>query len=82
MLERFVFRWVKVLPPSNAVSLLLSESFSHLMTRNAQPFVLRNLAILLLTGMLFTLSSFAIYNIAFGLARLALLLLLLRVPLV
>ena len=37
---------------------------------------------LLLTITLFALSSFAVYNIAFGLARLVLLPLLLRVPLV
>ena len=37
---------------------------------------------LLLTSTLFTFSSFAVYNIAFGLARLTLLPLLLRVPLV
>ncbi|KAH0828828.1 nucleoporin protein Ndc1-Nup [Lanmaoa asiatica] len=64
MLERFVFRWAKALPSSNA------------------PFVPRNLAMLLLTSTLFTLSSFAVYNIVFGLVRLALLPLLLRVPLV
>ena len=82
MLERFVFRWAKALPSSNAVSLFLSESISHLMTRHAQPFVPRNLAMLLLTSTLFTFSSFAVYNIVFGLSRLALLPLLLRVPLV
>ncbi|KAF8550767.1 hypothetical protein OG21DRAFT_1499585 [Imleria badia] len=64
MLERFVFRWAKALPSSNA------------------PFIPRNLVMLLLTSTLFTLSSLAVYNIAFGLARLALLPLLLRVPLV
>ncbi|KAG8221384.1 nucleoporin protein Ndc1-Nup [Butyriboletus roseoflavus] len=64
MLERFVFRWAKALPSTNA------------------PFVPRNLPMLLLTSTLFTLSSFAVYNIAFGLVRLALLPLLLRVPLV
>ena len=37
---------------------------------------------LLLTTTLFTLSSFAVYNIAFGLARLIFLPLLLRVPIV
>ncbi|KAF8436467.1 nucleoporin protein Ndc1-Nup, partial [Boletus edulis BED1] len=58
MLERFVFRWAKALPSSNAVSLVLSELFT-----------------------LFTFASFAVYNIAFGLARLALLPLLLRIPL-
>ncbi|KAI9462554.1 nucleoporin protein Ndc1-Nup [Boletus coccyginus] len=46
------------------------------------PFVPKNLIMLLLTSTLFTLSSFAVYNIAFALARLALLPFLLRVPLV
>ena len=55
---------------------------SCLVTRNAQPFIPRNLAVLLLTVTLFALSSFAVYNIAFGLARLVLLPVLLRVPLV
>lgn len=52
------------------------------MTRDVQPFVPRNLATLLLTSTFFTFSSFAVYNIAFGLVRLTLLPLFLRVPLV
>ncbi|KAG6369285.1 nucleoporin protein Ndc1-Nup [Boletus reticuloceps] len=48
---------------------------------SSAPFLPRNLAMLLLTSTLFTFASFAVYNIAFGLARLALLPLLLRIPL-
>ncbi|KAG9309703.1 nucleoporin protein Ndc1-Nup-domain-containing protein [Chiua virens] len=46
------------------------------------PFLPRNLGMLLLTVTLFTLSSFAVYNVVFGFVRLIILPLLLRVPLV
>ena len=56
--------------------------YSHPVTPNTQPFESRNRFMLAFTITLFTLSSFAVYNIAFGLARLIFLPLLLRVPLV
>ena len=82
MRERFVLRWAKTQPSSNAVGVVLFIHLARLVTPTTQPFVPRNLAILLLTITLFTLASFAVYNIAFGVARSILLPLLFRVPLV